>query len=351
MSIKNIEIKPLVSVVMSVYNGEKYLKDAIESILNQTYKKIEFIIIDDGSTDKSLKIIESYKDKRIKLIKNDGNKGLIYSLNKGLKLSLGKYIARMDADDISLNNRFELQLKYMEENSNTAVLGTQFYFFYENNKIIKKKYGSNMTTEEIKAKLFFENAVAHPTVFMRKDILEKNEYTYNYLHRGVEDYGLWNLISQKYKIENLNIPLLNYRLLKNSITSNENRNIEGRFEVLKEINKINLKNLGIDLSNDNLRILFEIQFSNYIKKSRFNLKEKESFLSLILNKNKKNGIYNLDIFEEVCAKKFYRICLYTGKYEDYKNSKFYKILKIDKMKFYQSLAKVIILKYVKKLVR
>jgi len=115
-----------VSIVMSVYNAQKYLDEAIESILNQTYSNFEFIIINDGSTDKSLEIIENYakKDSRIIVI-NRENKGLIYSLNEGIRKANGKYIARMDADDISLPQRLEKQVEFMEKNKNIGICGTQ----------------------------------------------------------------------------------------------------------------------------------------------------------------------------------------------------------------------------------
>ena len=119
---------------MSVYNGEKYLAEAIKSILNQTYKNFEFIIVNDGSKDNSVEIIKNYmkKDNRIVLIDRE-NKGLPYSLNEGISIAKGQYIARMDADDISLSNRFEKQIKYMEENK-IDVCGSYIKLFGDNTK-------------------------------------------------------------------------------------------------------------------------------------------------------------------------------------------------------------------------
>src|SRR5688500_15226048 len=120
--------KPAISVVMSAYNSDKYIAKAIESILNQTFKDFEFIIINDGSKDESLKIIKRYgkKDKRIVLIDNKKNLGLIKSLNKGLKIAKGKYIARMDSDDIAMPQRFKIQLDYLDKNRNIFLVGTSF---------------------------------------------------------------------------------------------------------------------------------------------------------------------------------------------------------------------------------
>ncbi len=116
--------KPRVTVLMSVYNGEKYLREAIDSILNQTFKDFEFLIIDDGSTDSSADIIRSYTDFRIRLIQNEKNIGLTRSLNKGLKLAKGEYIARMDVDDISLPIRFEKQVSFLDKYEDVKLVGS-----------------------------------------------------------------------------------------------------------------------------------------------------------------------------------------------------------------------------------
>lgn len=163
---------PLISVVMPVYNAELYLDEAIQSITNQTYKKFEFIIINDGSTDKSLEIIKKYKDEysRIVLISRE-NKGLVFSLNEGISKAKGKYIARMDADDISLSTRLEEQVAFMEENQEIGVCGSWVEVFGDNRKnTIWKMPKSN---EELKTRLLFSVPVAHPSVMMRKEILDK----------------------------------------------------------------------------------------------------------------------------------------------------------------------------------
>ena len=133
---KNIKI----SVVMAVYNGEKYLRSAIDSILSQTYIDFEFIIIDDCSTDNTANILESYTDSRIQIIRNEKNLRLPASLNKGLKIAKGKYIARMDADDIAMPDRFEKQVKYLEAHQEVAVIGGSFQVFNEFGKDIYDEY-------------------------------------------------------------------------------------------------------------------------------------------------------------------------------------------------------------------
>lgn len=131
---------PTVSVLMPVYNGAKYLHEAVKSILDQTYADFEFLIVNDGSTDDSEKIILSFKDPRIVIIKNEINIGLINSLNKGLTIAKGKYIARMDADDVAMPQRLELQVKEFNTNPNAIVIGTD-YFLLTDTKTSHKKTG------------------------------------------------------------------------------------------------------------------------------------------------------------------------------------------------------------------
>lgn len=127
---------PLIYVVMSCYNREKYVVEAIESILNQTYTNFEFIIIDDCSTDNTFEIVKEYakKDNRILALKNDKNYCYVHSLNKGIEIAKGKYIARMDDDDISLPERFEKQVEFLEKNEDIIALGTFIEIFSDDMK-------------------------------------------------------------------------------------------------------------------------------------------------------------------------------------------------------------------------
>ena len=128
--------KPKVTVLMSVYNGERYLHESIESILNQTFKDFGFLIINDGSTDNTPKILKSYKDQRIKIISNKNNLGLTKSLNKGIKLAKGEYIARQDVDDVSLSERLEKQVKFLNSYPSYAAVGTFTKIINEDSKVI-----------------------------------------------------------------------------------------------------------------------------------------------------------------------------------------------------------------------
>lgn len=197
---------PLITVLMPVYNTEKYVSEAIESILNQTLGDFEFIIIDDASRDGTLDIIKGYNDPRIKLILKPVNTGYTDSLNMGFCLAKAKYIARMDSDDYSLPDRFRKQYLYMEQNPDVIVLGTQY-------KIIGTEtiISLPVTFEQAKVVSFMQTPVAHPTVFIRKEALTKNSICYNKEFEPAEDYDLWVRLMNYGKIENLPEVLLHYR--------------------------------------------------------------------------------------------------------------------------------------------
>ncbi len=213
---KNINI-PAISVLMPVYNAEKYLNDAINSILSQSFTDFEFLIIDDGSTDKSPEIIKSFQDPRIVFIQKASNTGLIDTLNFGVEQSKGKYIARMDADDISLKDRFLLQHKYLEENQDVLVLGT-FYKIVGTNQDTS---GFPVSHNEVKVFTLTGCPVGHPTVLIRKEVFTVHGiwYDQNYLH--AEDYDLWVRILEVGKIENIPQVLLEYRVHEEQVSSKE----------------------------------------------------------------------------------------------------------------------------------
>jgi glycosyltransferase involved in cell wall biosynthesis len=207
---------PKISVVMSVYNGEKYLRPAVESILSQTFGDFEFIIVNDGSTDNSESILREYQsqDKRIRLVSRE-NQGLIYSLNEGIGLALGDYIARMDADDISMPERLEKQLKYIQEN-NLVIGGTWAEVIDDQGKKVKE-FDYPPGEDQIKNFTLLHNPFIHPTVMFQKNVFgQVGGYRKSFKH--VEDYELWTRIVFKYRAGNLPERLLQYRLHEKQIT-------------------------------------------------------------------------------------------------------------------------------------
>jgi glycosyltransferase involved in cell wall biosynthesis len=211
---------PLVSVVMPVYNAEKYLRQAIESILNQVFDNFEFIIINDGSTDSSVEIIKSYKDPRIILIENQINRGLVYSLNKGLDASRGDFIARMDADDISLPHRLQRQVNFLNDNPDIGVVGTAYLPIDEyKNPVLPPMFRPEYPAGA-KWYLLLGSPLGHPTAMYRKALIqEAGGYHEGYSH--AEDYELWTRMSQITKICSIKDICLLYRITDKYRVSNK----------------------------------------------------------------------------------------------------------------------------------
>jgi glycosyltransferase involved in cell wall biosynthesis len=208
---------PAISVVMPVYNGGKYLKEAIESILNQTYKDFELILINDGSTDASEEIIESFSDKRIVYLDNGKNLGLAASFNAGIDAARGAYIARMDADDISLPERFEKQLSYLERKPHIGIVGSSIMIINEGGRRLAVHLRPK-THKEIKFSSLFSSPMYHPTVMGRTEIFRSHHY--NETFSNSEDYELWSrlLFDSNVRFANFKAPLLKYRVYPQSFT-------------------------------------------------------------------------------------------------------------------------------------
>jgi len=206
--------KPKVSVLMPTYNIAEFLGKAIESILSQSFKDFEFVIVDDGSTDDSNRILAEYakKDDRIRIIKNEQNKGIVYSLNRGLRECRGEYVARMDADDIALRDRLERQIAVMEADPNTIVLGAALSYIDRSGKELGVVRRCSLDKS-----LIAQNPILHPTVVFRRAILEQHGLSYLEKYRYAEDYFLWLQLSRLGKIDALDDIVLKYRL-SNSAT-------------------------------------------------------------------------------------------------------------------------------------
>jgi len=231
---------PKVTVLMSVYNGEKYLKEAIDSILNQTFSDFEFIIINDGSTDNTLQILKKYKDSRIIIINNSKNIGLTKSLNIGIKKTRGEYIARMDADDISLSNRLNEEVIFLENNNKCAVVGTFIKMINEKSKIIGIEE-KPITNKKIKKLLVVDNCIIHGSTMIRKKCLEEvGHYDESFVRS--QDYDLWLRMSEKYELANIPKYLYVWRKNRDSIESRF-MNDQKRYVKLAKEKKIKRSNI------------------------------------------------------------------------------------------------------------
>ncbi len=210
---------PAVSVILPAYNCEKYIGKAIQSVLQQTFADLELIIINDGSTDKTESRILQFTDPRIIYLQNPQNKGLIYTLNRAIELAKGNYIARMDSDDICLQERLSKQKQYLDTHPETTMVASTINFIDANgnDKGIWPLDRKTISPAFISNKMPFENCIAHPTIMIRADILKKLKY--NPRQVNIEDYDLWlRLLNRGYVIDKINEPLLWYRIHDDSIT-------------------------------------------------------------------------------------------------------------------------------------
>ena len=241
-----MNIAPLVSVIMPSYNSKKYIKKAIDSVLEQTYSNFELIIVDGNSTDGTLDILDEYKkqDRRIKVIQDEG-RGIGAALQLGCQIASGKFIARMDSDDIAINTRFEKQLKIFHSIPNLILVASPVIYINEDDSIVG--YSFPYTNKRIiQEKVYL---IAHPTVMMKKDAYVKAG-GYQPLLRA-EDYFLWNRMRLMGEFYIFKEPLIKYRLLQDSLShtldDNFNKKLGRKLEsyfikpIISEIDIIEIK--------------------------------------------------------------------------------------------------------------
>jgi glycosyltransferase involved in cell wall biosynthesis len=206
--------QPLVSVLMTVYNGQEFLNMAMDSIFLQTYKNFEFVIVDDGSTDHSSSIIKAYDDPRIKYL-YQRNSGQAAALNKGIEKARGKYIARMDADDISYPERLQRQVEFLENNDSVAMVGSSYDYIDEDSGIFAQAYHLDIN-RDIKMEFLVRNPFGHGTVIIRRQVLiDVGGYD---AAQAIEDYELWWRVAQKHEVANIPEQLYGYRILPSGIS-------------------------------------------------------------------------------------------------------------------------------------
>jgi len=240
--------KALVSVVIPCFNAENFVEEAVRSIMTQSYSNLQIILIDDCSTDKTGDILRrlEQEDSRIVYCKNSTNLKLIETLNKGIALATGEYIARMDADDISMPLRLAKQVEYLEANPDCGVVGTSG--MYLNDQLIKGKFCKPVLDHQIKDELFFDSPFIHPSIMMRKSLMP----TYDSHFYQVEDYALWVKLSKVTKFHNIPEQLIKYRILENSETRKSQSDHLGRHIALKRVHAYLFKVNNILLSSDEI---------------------------------------------------------------------------------------------------
>lgn len=253
--------EPLVTVFIPVYNCEDYINECLDSILNQTYRNIEVLLVDDGSTDRSVEKIKAYSDPRIRLIRNERNMGIPFTRNVGLIEAKGKYMAIMDADDISSPDRIAKQVAYLEKNPDIDAVSS---FYVKFGRQSEKKVSFPFTrAEEIQILLLFFNPIANPASMVRLETLRKNKIMYNPEYFVSQDYDLWARLSTIGKLEIIPEFLLKYRFGHENITKKSKRDkIENRKKIINAIHEDLLNFYKIPIKGRHLEIYNEF-FSYY----------------------------------------------------------------------------------------
>lgn len=327
---------PKVSVLLSNYNGDKHLDESISSVLSQTYKDFEFIIVDDASTDSSRKVIENYHDKRIKKYYAEKNRNIAYSLNLALSMASGEYIARIDSDDVWELNKLEIQVQYMENHSECGACFTKVNIIDEYSNIANDMYdeyfqlfnsAENKSQREWLRFFFYQgNCLCHPSVVIRRNVLEHVGGYYHLAYVPAEDYELWTRIVMKYPIHILEEKLVRYRWEEtvNKISGKT----DGRIYAFPNIMMLTRKRIMENIDNEDLVRYFKEDFINPESESQEELEcekahillrcsgDNANFLGLekyeeLLDNEKnvkgigrKNGIFPVGILQRISYKKF-----------------------------------------------
>lgn len=301
-----MEKEPKVSVVMPIYNAERFIEEAIESILNQTYHNIELILIDDCPTDRTLEILEQYKDERICLVHNKENLGIACSRNKGLSLCTGKYIALMDDDDIAVKERLKLQVEYLENNSCIDILGGKIKAIDENGGIIENSGIALINPLYIRAMLMFRNVMYNGTVMLRKSFIDKYGLKYEDNCLGMEDFKFWIECSKVGNLSNLDEVLLLYRRTENSETAKvKEKNLSQRKKLYAQFQRYSLMKSGFFLKENELTVINKVQTETNAKcESMEELKRFYLVLKKIIIQAQKMNLDNQKEVESACKKLF-----------------------------------------------
>jgi len=298
---------PKVTVFMAAYNAEEFLRPAMESVLNQTFRDFEFLIVNDGSTDKTQEILESYKDPRIRIIVHETNKNLVISRNDGLRNAKGEYIVIMDADDISVPTRIGKQVAFMDAHPNIGICGSWIRTFGDSSGFTVKYYTD---PDDIKASILFDASLANPSVIMRRSVIDKKHLRYNPEHIYCEDYGLWFTASSVTKFANIPKIFLLYRINKKSFTKTFS---EENYTVARNLRKSLLTKLGIHPTDDEMRLHGSLFPAKNESTEKF-LNKTEKWLLSILPANAKTRVYQPASLDKVVYDRWKMTCWQNTKF-------------------------------------
>lgn len=299
--LSNHPAKPRVTVLMPAYNCRKYVNHAVASILSQTFRDFEFLIIDDGSNDGTPKRLRSIKDHRIRIVENGKNLGVAATLNRGIDMAQGEYIARMDTDDISLPDRLARQIQFMDANPQIGISGGWIRYFGNG---LPYTLHVPQTHDEIASYMLFENPICHVAVVMRKKMIDENMLRYDDKFNRSEDFELWTRSIACFKIVNLPRVLVKARRNRHSATLSHWGEVTWQTE--KILNRM-LKKLDLRPSPE------EVAFHSRVGRGyRLNAMKDvicaEQWLHKIRKRNRDKAIFRLDAFDREIGRVWFRSC-------------------------------------------
>jgi glycosyltransferase involved in cell wall biosynthesis len=294
-------MNPAVTVLMPVYNNAPYIKDAVGSILSQSMTDFELLVIDDGSTDGSAEVLEAFRDPRLKVARNAENLGVARTLNRGLDMARGDYVARMDGDDISLPRRLERQVDFLENNPDVGVCGTWAEYFGEG-RPFTARYPTG--AQCVSASMLFSNPLAHGSVMIRFRFLEEHGLRFDEKVEAAQDFDLWARCRGKFDIDNLPEVLLRYRVHGMSVTSN--RTDVSRRRLLHVLSE-GLAELGVRYSKEELLFHAEVgNGSGMFRKE--DVLQAARWLGRLGEANGRKNVYTEKGFAGAAGRVWFRLC-------------------------------------------
>jgi glycosyltransferase involved in cell wall biosynthesis len=319
---------PLVSIVMPVYNAEVYLREAIDSILAQSYRNLEFIIINDGSTDTSKDIIFSYTDPRIRYLENEQNMGIIRTKNKAIDFATGHYIATLDGDDIATPDRIEKQVHFMETHPGHGLCGTMHQEIDSKGNLLKKSFFPANDTD-VATYMLLANCFCHSSTMVRANLMKELKYSDDYY--VAEDYELWYRISKQAKITNLPDYAILYRIHANNISTTRQKQM---FATVKKLASRILTDLGIPYSESELETHSNLlSFTDDFFADNSYFSELEKWIRKLYGKIKTQEEYNHSLFFRMLIERWLVICFKTKRY----NKLFYNSLFMENKSAYMNI--------------
>jgi len=298
---------PAVTVLMPVHNGGSYLPEAVESILAQTLKDFEYIIVDDASTDQTVSYLQTLKDPRVRVLRSEKRLRLAGALNLGLDHAVGEWIARMDADDISLPDRLSRQLDFLAQHPEVGLCGGRVKHFGLNTS---RFYGLPQSYDDVKSSALFYNPIYHPTVIMKRDLLERYNLRYDPDLCPADDYDLWIRAMRHFPAMNMNRVLLLYRTHGRSLTSMEWTDMDAHSS---RVAARELRCLGLDVDAETARFHRNIGRIGCMKICDISdLQRAERWLHCLLAANDRMKYYSQEAFRRAVSDVWYRVCYHAS---------------------------------------